>query len=871
MKLVRFKLIINSLNPNRSYLTLLIRVYLLFCFLFLLNSCKSVKKTDQSKSPSLQITSPKIEHAKGEYHPSETLKNDLLHTKLEVSFNWEKQYLNGIATLTFKPYFYPQDSLILDAKGMDVHEVKLVTPSVVVGADGVKFSTTEINHKLIYSYDQKLLKIKLDKTYSRKDTFLVSIKYTAKPNELPKGGSQAITSDIGLYFINPVGKDGDKPQQIWTQGETEASSCWFPTIDSPNEKTTQEMYITVENNFTVLSNGRFMSSINNKNGTKTEYWKQELPHAPYLFMMAIGEFAVVKDKWRNLEVSYYVEPKYEKYAKAIFGHTPEMMEFFSTRLGYKYPWAKYSQVVVRDYVSGAMENTSATIFMEALQSDERALADDNWETIIAHELFHHWFGDLVTCESWSNLPLNESFANYSEYLWMEHKHGVDAADHHGENEAEEYYDEATRKQVPLIRYRYIDKEDMFDRHSYNKGGRILHMLRKYVGDEAFFESLRRYLSTHEYKPVEVHDLRLAFEQVTGQDLNWFFNQWFLSSGHPELKVNHTYSSGLLQVSVKQTQDTLHTPVYRLPVKMDIWVNGIKTTHSIMITKSEQVFEIPVMAQPNLVLFDSELQLLGKIDHEKSIEELVFQYKNYDRYLARRYALENLFSDNSANNTSVSPQKKETVAHKSPFENPQVKEILSASLGDSFWAIRNIALDQFSIYPMADFSKYLSKIENIALSDSKPPVRAKAINLLSSYSNKEYIHVYKKALNEQISYSVIGAGLSGYLRSGDQSMNLNLEEYEHLDNIYIVLPLGSYYLSSGTNGKYDWFKQKLAKGSPRIIYNLLGLFANYSKTLDGSLQDDAKAVLKNIAENNRYEQIRYQAQMYLDELNEKPKE
>jgi aminopeptidase N len=846
MILVRFNLGIYSINANKPNLysfASIIRILSIICFCAVLNSCKPIKQTNKTADNSTKKNLPvsQIARAEGPYQPSETLENDLIHTKLEVSFDWVKQHMDGIATLTFKPYFYPQNLLKLDAKGMDIHDVVLLPKG----------------ERLSYKYDGKLIYVTLDKQYKRADSFIVQVKYTAKPNELPKGGSKAITSDIGLYFINPLGADPNKPKQIWTQGETEASSCWFPTIDSPNEKTTQEMHITVESNYQVLTNGKFISSKVNSNGTKTEVWKQDLPHAPYLFMMAIGEFSVVKDKWQNIEVNYYVEPSYEKYAKDIFGHTPEMIQFFSNKLGYKYPWAKYSQVVVRDYVSGAMENTSATIFMEAVQSDDRALADDNWESIIAHELFHHWFGDLVTCESWSNLPLNESFANYSEYLWFEYKHGIDEADHHGENETEEYLDESTRKQVPLIRYHYLDKEDMFDRHSYNKGGRILHMLRNYVGDEAFFESLKLYLNKNQFKPVEVNHLRLAFEEVTGQDLNWFFNQWFLSPGHPELNIEHHYNSGILTITAKQLQDSTFTPIYRLPLNVDIWVNGIKSTHSIVLDKAEQNFTFPLLASPNLVLVDSDFQLLGKVSHEKSLEELAFQYKNYDRYLGRKQALLSAFNNNE-------------VPAKNPFENPEAKDLLKQALNDPFWAIRNMALDQFYVHPISDFANYLGKIEAIAINDPKPQVRSKAINLLSSYANKEYIHVYKKAMNEK-PYSVAGAGLLGYLKSGDQTIQINFTEYEKVDNISIVLPLASYYVSTKAGGKYDWFKQKLAKGSPRVIYNLIGLFVDYVIVQDKKQQEDAKLVLKAIAENNKYEQIRDHAQRFLEELNEKTKE
>ena len=420
------------------------------------------------------------------YQPANDKVNDLIHTRLDVSFDWEKQYLIGKANLTFKPYFYPQETLELDAKGFDIDYVRLIQGDVV----------RELRYKYV---DSLKLIIGLDREYTRDEQFEVQIKYIAKPNELPDaGGSSAITKDLGLYFINPLGDEEGKPKQIWTQGETEASSCWFPTIDSPNEKTTQEMYITVDTSYVTLSNGTLIYSKDNGDGTKTEYWKQDKPHAPYLFMMAVGEFSVVEDEWDGLDVDYYVEPAYESHAKSVFGNTPEMLQFFSDRLGYKYPWDKYSQVVVRDFVSGAMENTSASVFMEQVQITSRETLDKNWDYIIAHELFHHWFGDLVTAESWSNLALNESFANYSEYLWSEYKYGREAADEHRQEELAGYLGQAASKQYPIIRYNYVHRMEMFDGHSYNKGGLVLHMLRKYLGDDAFFKSLEHYLNKNQF-------------------------------------------------------------------------------------------------------------------------------------------------------------------------------------------------------------------------------------------------------------------------------------------------------------------------------------------------------------------------------------
>ncbi|MFT4681502.1 MAG: aminopeptidase N, partial [Flavobacteriales bacterium] len=435
------------------------------------------------------------------YKPSRERLFNLVHTSLDVSFDMKNQRMNGKAELALHPYFYPQTQLVLDAQGFDLNAVGLVF-------NGLK---TELK----YDYDNQQILIHLDQEYSMKDTVKIFVDYVAKPEELKTEKGTAITDAKGLYFIDPLDEDPAKPTQIWTQGETQASSAWFPTIDAPNESTTQDISITVEDRFTTLSNGIKVSSTKNEDGTRTDKWVQSDPHAPYLVMMAVGEFAEVKDSWNGLDVNYYVEPRYEEHADDIFGNTPEMMQYYSDLLNYPYPWEKYSQIVVRDYVSGAMENTSAVIHGEFLQQTERELLDHNNEDVIAHELFHHWFGDLVTCESWANLPINESFATYGENLWREHKYGRFSSDDHGNAQLRTYLMESKRKQVNMIRFHYEEKDDMFDAHSYHKGGRILHMLRIHLGDDAFFKSLELYLKENAHRAVEMHDFRLACEKVSG--------------------------------------------------------------------------------------------------------------------------------------------------------------------------------------------------------------------------------------------------------------------------------------------------------------------------------------------------------------------
>ncbi|MEN9964344.1 MAG: hypothetical protein RL582_1439 [Bacteroidota bacterium] len=445
------------------------------------------------------------------YRASETKINEVIHTKLDVKFDFENAWMIGKEWLTLRPFFYATDSVTLDAKGMDIKAVSLMNGTAKT--------------KLTFNYDGFVLRIKLGKSFNRNEKYTLYFEYISKPNELKSEGSAAITDAKGLYFINPKGKDKNKPVQIWTQGETESNSAWMITIDKPNQKSTQELSMTVPDKMVTLSNGLLISQKKNTDGTRTDNWKMDLPHAPYLFFMGAGEFSVIKDSYKGKEVSYYVEKKYQPYARGIFGNTPEMMEFFSKKLGVEYPWAKYAQIVGRDYVSGAMENTTATLHQESAYQNARELTDGNaWEETIAHELFHHWFGDLVTAESWSNLTVNESFANYSEYLWDEYKYGRDFADAHHFEDMQGYLFSGSDKK-DLVRFHYSNKEDMFDAVSYNKGGRILHMLRNIVGDEAFFKSLTVYLNTNKYKTGEAAQLRLAFEEVTGRDLNWFWNQW----------------------------------------------------------------------------------------------------------------------------------------------------------------------------------------------------------------------------------------------------------------------------------------------------------------------------------------------------------
>lgn len=811
-----------AIFPGWQWLNFFFLLFSSFFFLFI-TSCGNLKKVPLSDAVvNLDTLVVKASAEPQVYNPSRTIFHDLIHTKLDVRFDWEKQYLYGKATLSFRPYFYPQPTLDLDAKGFNLHRVSLLR-----GSDTVD---------LKYSYDSLVIRIFLDREYTRKDTFYIFVDYTAKPNECEAKGSAAITSDKGLYFINADGKDSATPKQVWTQGETEANSCWFPTIDSPNEKMTQEIFITVDKKFLTLSNGVLQYQVENNNDTRTDYWKQDLPHSPYLAMMAIGEYALIKDKWRGIEVNYYVEKEYEKYAGKIFGNTPEMLEFYSEKLGVDYPWEKFSQVVVRDYVSGAMENTSAVIHGEFIQQNDREMLDNDYEDVIAHELFHHWFGDLVTCESWANLPLNESFATLGEYLWIEHKYGREEADYHLQQDFSSYFSEATRKQENLIRFSYSDKEDMFDRHSYQKGGAVLNMLRKYVGDEAFFESLKLYLTKNKFGSAEVHHLRLAFEEVTGEDLNWFFNQWFLSPGHPELIISYKYSDSLSQqkIIVEQKQDLAVTPLYRLPLAVDIYSNGKKERHKIEITKQREEFNFTVSHKPDLVNVDADKILLGDKKDKKEASAWIFQYNHAPLYLDHYEAVIKC-------------------AAYSRLDSMAAVVVMNA-LSDRHWNIRTTAIRSLDFLPSGFAKSSKDKLMDLALKDNKSSVRAEAIRALHKYyKDEEVMNVYKNAM-EDLSYSVIGEALASISEDNmEEGMKLakSLEKESSGLSTGIMSTIAGIYAEKGGDAEREFFEKYIseAKGFGRI-----GFVVAYEKYLKKeTLSDETVSrgipILKKIIETD----------------------
>lgn len=726
------------------------------------------------------------------YKPSAERLWDLIHTRLDVQPDWEKQQLRGKATLKLEPYFYPQDTIVLDARGFEIHSVVLK----------IKGNST----KPAYTYNSSQIKIPTGLPLQKGQQAEVVIDYTARPNELPNGGSSAISDDRGLYFINADGKKPDMPKQIWTQGETRGARCWFPTIDEPNEKCTQEMRITVEDKYKTLSNGLLTSSVKSGNGLRTDVWEMKLPHAPYLFMMAVGDYAVVQDKWGKTPLQYWVEPKYKNQAKKIFGRTPGMIDYFSKLLDYPFPWPKYDQIVVRNFVSGAMENTSASVFNESLQSGEKELADHDWDGIIAHELFHQWFGDLVTLESWANLPLNESFANYSEYLWDEFRLGRDDADLNGMKEKYQYLYESASKREPLIRYLYNKPDDMFDSHSYAKGGRVLHLLRQELGDDAFFGGLRLYLKRHAFKTVEIHDLRLAMEEVCGRDLNWFFNQWFMKAGHPEIRTETLWQGNRLLLITHQEQDTTYAPLYRIDLPVEIKAEGKIRREIFKIRKVHDTSAVQITSKPELVLWDADASFLGRLEQDNNTHSPSAQYSHSGRGIHRLQALEEIRSGNLAS-------------------EPEAAAAIKAALKDPFWACRETAVEIMGDMDSLRKQAFAGDILTLAQSDSKPQVRKAALKFLSGVPLTERKTVLEKALADS-SLAVSTEALRQYLAQEYPDADEVRKRFEaDADNNYRGV-LASFYEAKEGQASFDWFTKSMeASGGPES-YEIIRSFGQF---------------------------------------------
>ena len=685
---------------------------------------------------------------------------NIVHTRVALSFDYKNRTAVGQEWLSLQPYFYPSDTLRLDAKSMKIE-------SVTIG---------QLDKPLQYTYDSTSLLIKLDRMYRKDELVRLSIKYVAMPYATASGGSAAIKDDRGLYFINHDGKIEGKPVQIWTQGETESNSHWLPTIDKPNSRTTVQMELTVPRQYKTLGNGELISSMDN-GITRTDIWKMDKPIQVYAIMFAIGDFSVAKDTWRNKEVNYYVEPAYAPYARKMFQYTPEMMEFFSNATGIPYPWNKYSQVVVRDYVSGAMENTSASLFGEFMNQNHRQYDDANHEDVVSHELFHQWFGDYVTAESWSNLTVNESFATYGEYLWRRHKYGLSYADELAWSDLQKYLDFTDYSDPVLVRHHYRDKEDMFDRVSYQKGGAILHYLHHLMGDSAFYKSMNIYLSKNALQAAEATQWRLAVEEATGKDWNWFFDQFYHRAGHPILDIKYTYDDAAkkLNVTVSQIQKE-NVGLYQLPLKT-LLINGEEKSEIIWnIAKQKEIFRYDYKNGLRPVIVPDVAHVLpGIIKENKTIKEWAIQMNNCSDFVSQLLSIQNIGTKE--------------------LNSQEAQTILNKGFANKSAAIRQAAIEKVAPIDNETLrSKFKSDVIMLATNDGNNAVKADAIDILGNWKIKEQKELLVQSINDS-SYIVAGNALAA-LRQIDDSLaydnakkHLNEKPNTQLDeNAWMVLAL-----------------------------------------------------------------------------------
>ncbi|HEX4951732.1 MAG TPA: M1 family aminopeptidase [Blastocatellia bacterium] len=599
------------------------------------------------------------------------------HLKLELRFDLPDQSVQGAATLTISPFAGGLQSIELDAAELNVSSVRRIPPQaepddsplMMIGATAVNLS---------FDTRAERLSIELDQALERDEEVMIEIAYSCRPRK-------------GLFFVQPDEAYPQKPYQIWSQGQTEDAHWWFPCADTPHQKMTTELLATVDEKYFALSNGALVGSTGNQaNGTITYHWRQEQPHPAYLITVVIGEYELLQQRLQGLPVEYYVYADRAEQGHKLFQRTPEMLEFFAEKFGYPYPFAKYAQILVDDFLFGAMENTSATTMTDRCLLDARAELDLNYEDIVAHELAHHWWGDLVTCKHWTEIWLNESFATYSEYLWREHTRGSDEARFVLFQDFLTYLNEdCSSHRRPILFHRYRYSEELMDRHAYEKGACVLHMLRHVLGDEAFFRSMGRYLRKFAFGVAETNDLKTAIEEVTGRNLHWFFDQWIYGAGYPELEIAYEWQreQKMLRLSVKQVQkadeDDEVVEAFRFPVEIEIVTAEHEaiieadrhTSFHVWVEKAEQEFYFPCETKPRMVVFDKGHRVFKLLRFPKSQQELRYQLEHDEDMLGCARAAREL----SAYKTDDTQQALQAVLRGNDFR--AVRMAAAISLGE----------------------------------------------------------------------------------------------------------------------------------------------------------------------------------------------
>lgn len=533
---------------------------------------------------------------------------DIQHMTLRLKVDPTRKWIEGAVTYRVEALRPQVAQWVLDA-GPDL-EVRRVA-----GGQG----------DLSFQRDGERLVLRWPTPLAMGQTDEVTIEYQGRPSK-------------GLYFVGPDVHPG-WPVQVWSQGEAEDNHFWFPTHDFPNERFTTEAYWTVPKPLMAVANGALVDVQDSPDGRwRTYHWRESVPHVPYLVSVVVGEFRKVEDRFEDIPVEYYVPVAFtEADARRSFGKTPAVMAFFSERLGFRYPYEKYAQTAIYNFQYGGMENISATtVWVETLH-DERAHLETRSDGLVAHELAHQWFGDLLTCKSWAHIWLNESFAILMAAVWAEHDEGRDAYDWERLDWFDTYLRQSQEYLRPIVWNVYTYPDDMFDRHSYEKGALVLHMLRTLLGEELFWKGIRHYVRTHAYQTVETSDLRQALEEVSGMALDGFFDPWVYHAGHPKLRIDARWDPErgelVLQVEQRQTLSPW-VPLFRIPTQVHIVTDAGAESHDVLIHQASHEFRFPLRQKPRMVLLDPGRHWLTEQEWDKSTDEWVYQLKHAESVLDR---------------------------------------------------------------------------------------------------------------------------------------------------------------------------------------------------------------------------------------------
>ncbi|MCJ7582962.1 MAG: M1 family metallopeptidase, partial [Candidatus Aminicenantes bacterium] len=497
----------------------------------------------------------------------------------------------------------------------------------------------------------------------------------------------------------------------------------------------------------VLSNGRLVSvKENDEDNSVTYHWHQDKPHSTYLSMVAIAPFAVIEDSLGSLPINYWVYEKDVEDARRIFKKTPYMIDFFNKLYGYEYPWAKYDQVETPTQGGGA-EATSATILGQNVIYDKKADKDFSWETTIAHEIAHQWWGDLITLRTWSETWLNESFGTYSDYLYTRFDKGEDEGAFALLGKKNSYLREAHERYIrPIVFNRYESPGQNFDSHTYPKGAVVLHMLRFILGDQPFFSTLSHFLHKNEFQAVDTHDFMTAVKEATGQNMDWFFDMYLYKPGHPVFDVGYTWDKNAkaLRLKISQVQDTsLGIPIYTIPVNIGIVTSTGRTTEKIWLKNREETFEFQVDEQPLLVRFDEGNFLLKEWTFEKTIDELLYQLK-HDDVIGRMWAAAELFKFK---------------------DDPRTANIIAIQAeNDDFWAVRRNAVETLKKI-LRDEDIDIFKARSV---DENSKVRVAALSALGDYKKSELVSFFVDRFEKDDSYSAQAEALRSIGKCGVKS-------------------------------------------------------------------------------------------------------